>query len=432
MRRTGFGIIVGMLVMGAMLFSSANAADPTTFTFWIFTEAQSDIPFFEAAAKSWNVANPDRPIEFEAEHFPYEEMHTRLLLALKSGKGAPDLAGIEVSKFPNFVRPNDTIHLIPLNDIIDPVKDKFVQACFDKYVQNGQYYGVDYAVGATFMYYNRDILAQAGVDVNSIDTWADFVKAGHQVVDKTGKMMFSVESIDTWTMWPIISQRGGDFLDAQGNPTVDDAINVSTLQFLYDLVFTEKIATVAPGGFHFTDQYSEFMNKGGAAAVMMPSWFMPRMVSTMPALKGKMIVRPLPRWEAGGFRSAGMGGTSTTITDQCKNVPLAKEFLAYAKLSSEGNINIWNILGFDPPRWDVWPQLKDQPATPVTEFFGKELFDVLDEVKNEIRPVHYGDLSPKVKDFYRTNIGYHVFELKDQPPEEALKTVGEELRSLKK
>lgn len=430
MKKIGIGIII--VVIGIMWLSLANAAEPTTFTFWIFTEAKSDVAFFENAVTLWNAANPDRPVALNAEDFPYEDMHTRLLLALKSGKGAPDFAGIEVSKFPNFVRSGNDIHLIPLNDIIDPVKDKFVQARFENYAKDGQYYGIDYHVGATFMFYNKEILDQAGVDVNSIETWTDFVKAGHQVVEKTGKMMFTVESIDTWTMWPIISQRGSDFLDAQGNPTVDDAINISTLQFLSDLVFQEKIAVVAPGGFHYTDQYSDFMNKGGAATVMMPSWFMPRMASTMPALKGKMIVRPLPRWEAGGFRSAGMGGTSTVITDQCKNVGLAKEFLAFAKLSPEGNINIWNILGFDPPRWDIWPKLKEQPPTPVTEFFGTDLFAVLEEIKDEIRPIHYGDLSPKVKDFYRTDIGYHVFELKDQTPEQALKAVGETLRSLQK
>jgi arabinosaccharide transport system substrate-binding protein len=151
----------------------------------------------------------------------------------------------------------------------------------------------------------------------------------------------------------------------------------------------------------------------------------------MPELKGKMIIRPLPQWEKGNFRSAGMGGTSTVITDQCNNVALSKEFLGYAKLSQEGNINIWNMLGFDPPRWDVWPLLKDQPPNEFTEYFGKEIFDILLEIKDEIHPVHYGELSPKIKDLYRTKIAYHVLELKDQTPKEALKAAATELRNLK-
>ena len=39
---------------------------------------------------------------------------------------------------------------------------------------------------------------------------------------------------------------------------------------------------------------------------------------------------------------------------QSKNIDLAKKFLFFAKGSKQGNIMIWQILGFDPIRWDVW------------------------------------------------------------------------------
>ena len=136
----------------------------------------------------------------------------------------------------------------------------------------------------------------------------------------------------------------------------------------------------------------------------------------------------MPRWEAGGFRSAGLGGTGTTITNQCQNVELAKEFMAHAKLSKEANILIWNILGFDPPRWDVWAALKDEPANKYTEYFGSDIFDTLLQVKDEINPVNVGELAPQVKDIYGSATGYHVLLENDQTAEEALKALAEELR----
>jgi arabinosaccharide transport system substrate-binding protein len=146
-------------------------------------------------------------------------------------------------------------------------------------------------------------------------------------------------------------------------------------------------------------------------------------------LKGKMIIRPMPKWDADSFRSAGLGGTGTAITNQCKNIELAKAFEAHAKLSEEANIRIWNILGFDPPRWDVWPKLKDQPANKYTDYFGKEIFDVLMQVKDEINPVNVGELVPLVKDTYRSTTGNAVLIEKSQTAEEALKQLAEELRA---
>ena len=101
-----------------------------------------------------------------------------------------------------------------------------------------------------------------------------------------------------------------------------------------------------------------------------------------------MIVRPMPRWEEGGNRSAGMGGTGTGITKQSKHIDLAKEFLAYAKLTKEGNINLWKILGFDPPRWDIWDDPALQEDNVYFQYFGKDIFDTLMDIKDEIHPVN--------------------------------------------
>ena len=96
--------------------------------------------------------HPDRPIEIKSEVYPYDDMHNKMLIALQSGVGAPDMCDIEISKFPNFLKGKvENIQLVPLNDIIDPVKENFVQARFDIYSKDGVYYGTPYHVGATVM-----------------------------------------------------------------------------------------------------------------------------------------------------------------------------------------------------------------------------------------------------------------------------------------
>ncbi|HZG86010.1 ABC transporter substrate-binding protein [Paenibacillus sp.] len=397
-------------------------AEPTKLSLWTFQEVHAK--YYNSMAESWNAANPDKPIQLEVTTLPDADMHSKLLISLQSGVGAPDLSDIEVSKFPNFLRGN--IPLAELNDIIDPVKENIVQARVDMYSKEGKYYGVDFHVGASVMYYNKEILDQAGVNPDDIATWADFVEAGKTVLAKTSKPMIAVETIGEWQFWQMISQQGSDFLDAEGNVILDNEINVKTVDFLKQLI-KDKIAVIAPGGKYHTEDYYGFMNGGGSAAVAMPMWFMGRFTDYMPDLSGKMIIRPLPSWEPGGNRSAGMGGTGTAVIKSSPNAALAKEFLAYAKLSKEGNIQIWKQLGFDPIRTDVWelPELKEENK--FTKYFGTNLFDTLMEVKDEINTVNIKDKTPQINAAVKTIALFQAIQ-EDKDTYTTLKTVSDVIR----
>ena len=129
----------------------------------------------EDAAARWNETYPDRPIDFKAETLGYDDMHNNLMISLQTGTGAPDLADIEISMYANFITGDEaSIPLVPLNDVIEPDKENLIMGRFDNYANHGNYYGVDYHVGATCLMYNKEIFEEAGVDINSIETWDDF------------------------------------------------------------------------------------------------------------------------------------------------------------------------------------------------------------------------------------------------------------------
>jgi arabinosaccharide transport system substrate-binding protein len=161
---------------------------------------------------------------------------------------------------------------------------------------------------------------------------------------------------------------------------------------------------------------------------LMPIWYMGRFLNYMPDLKGKIVIRPLPAWTVGGKRSAGMGGTGTVITNQSKNISLAKEFLAHVKLSEEGNKKIWTELGFDPPRWDVWdsPELKQDNR--FSDFFGKGIFEMLLQIKGEIDSPNNKEKIPIASDLVKKNVMFKVLEEKSATPEQALKEAAAEVR----
>ncbi|MFC4402678.1 ABC transporter substrate-binding protein [Gracilibacillus xinjiangensis] len=398
----------------------------TEITFWTFVGQHVDL--YSDAVEQWNEENPDRPIKLVAETYPFEQMHQNLLLAVQSGQGGPDIADIEIGQFPNYLQGD--IQLEPLNEYIEPVLDKAVTSRFENYAKDGNYYGVPTHVGSTVMFYNTEIMDQAGVDIDSIQTWDDFVAAGKKVVENTDSMMWNVGTED-WLMdmWPMMSQQDSDAFDENGELILDNQTNIDTLQFLQDVIYEHEIAEVTPGGMNQSEEFYGYFSDGGSASILAPLWYMGRFLDSMPELEGKIAIRPMPAWEEGGKRSAGMGGTGTVVTNQAEDVELAKEFLAYAKLSEEGNIKLWTVLGFDPPRWDTWESEAVKEDNKYYQYFGDGIFEMLLEIRDDINALNFTENTPDVISEYHTNVTQQTLRSNSQTPKEALEQAAEAVRS---
>src|SRR5690606_15565867 len=106
-------------------------------------------------------------------------------------------------------------------------------------------------------------------------------------------------------------------------------------------------------------------------------------------------------------------------------------FLAFAKLSREANIQLWTVLGFDPPRWDVWESDEVKQDNKFYQYFGNDIFDTLLEVRDEINPVHITAQTPEVQNEINTVTFDSVLRQQTQTAEEALKEAADKIRSNK-
>ena len=411
---------------GTQTGDQSKPAQPVKMTLWTFQDQHKN--YFEDALQRWNSQHPDKPIDLSIETYPNEDMHNKLLIALQSGVGAPDIVDININFFHNFLKGD--IQLLELNDIVEPELDKFIKSRFDIYSKDGKYYGIDFHVGATVVYYNKEILDKAGVNPDNIKTWNDYIEAGKQVVAATGIPMTAFEVTDQRPFWPLIVQSGGDYLNPDGSVALDSDINVRILQKMLDMMTVDKIAIDMPGGRTSAEEFFAFMNNGGIASLIMPSWYMSRFLDYMPDLKGKIVVRSMPVWEEGQPKSVGIGGTGTAITKQTKNPELAKEFLAHAKLSKESNIRIWEMLRFDPIRWDVWdaPEL----SQPDPYFNNEKIFEVILQAKDNLPSPNMGELAAAAQDLVKNQVMFKVLKEKSETPEQALKAAADELRKMQR
>ena len=356
--------------------------DATELEVWTFIEMHQD--FYTDMAEKWNEEHPDKKVKLVLSNMAYDDMHNKLSLALESGEGAPDVVDIELGKFPAFM--TGEIGLMDLTDAIEPYKDNVIESRLEIYGKNGAYYGFPTHVGATVAFYNTEALEGAGIDYTTIKTWDDFKAAGVKYYEATGKYFACVETTAQWMINLMLTQKGGDYLDADGNIDITNDKMVEVLEYIKGMQDTGAFATV-PGGQPDNEEAYPSYNNGDYAVQIMPFWQTSRFTNYMTDLSGKVAIAAPPVWNEGdAIKSIGGGGTGTAVVASSENADLAAEVFAYIKLSEAANEEVWNVLGFDPVNTEVWTdtELTQNPDNQFVQFFNTYPFDTLLEIQDGI------------------------------------------------
>ena len=384
--------------------------DVTTLNVWIFYEYHQD--FYTDMAEKWNEENPDRKVKLVLSNMAYDDMHNKLSLALESGEGAPDVVDIELGKFPAFMTGN--IGLKDLTDAIAPYKDNVVESRLDLYSKDGKYYGLPTHVGTTVAFYNTEELEAAGIDYTTIKTWDDFKEAGIKYHEATGKTFAACETTAQWTLNLMLAQKGGDYLNDDGSLAVNNDTMVECLQTVKDMQDAGALATIA-GGQPDNEEAYPLYNSGDVAAAIMPFWQTSRYTSYMTDLSGKVAIAAPPVFgDNDAVKTIGGGGTGTAVVASGENADLAADVFAFIKLSDEANVEVWNVLGFDPVNTAVWTQtdITENPDNQYVKYFNTKPFDALLDVQDNIGLLdcYTDEKMPSINNVFTTQTLNDIFE----------------------
>lgn len=384
--------------------------DVTTLNVWTFIENHQD--FYTDMAEKWNEENPDRKVKLVLSNMAYDDMHNKLSLALESGEGAPDVVDIELGKFPAFMTGN--IGLKDLTDAIAPYKDNVVESRLDLYSKDGKYYGLPTHVGTTVAFYNTEELEAAGIDYTTIKTWDDFKEAGIKYHEATGKTFAAAETTAQWTLNLMLAQKGGSYLKEDGSLDVNNDKMVEVLQCMKDMQDAGALATIA-GGQPDNEEAYPLYNSGDVAAAIMPFWQTSRYLSYMTDLSGKVAIAAPPVFgDNDAVKTIGGGGTGTAVVASGENADLAADVFAFIKLSDEANVEVWNVLGFDPVNTEVWTQtdITENPDNQYVKYFNTKPFDALLDVQDNIGLLdcYTDEKMPSINNVFTTQTLNDIFE----------------------
>jgi multiple sugar transport system substrate-binding protein len=321
-RKTVKSLAASAALIALPMLSSGALADGLSgkLSFMVAEYSAKTQPFWQKQVDSFKAANPG--VDLTLEVVNWQQMHDTTVQRIASGS-MPDLVNTATIWLPEWVKAG-AIKEVSGDYVSDAVKADIVPALFDLGASyEGKSWGLPIAVGGRGLFYNTDLLTQAGYDHVPTD-WAAFKEAVTKVHEKTGQFGFAYDAKGVqafryfgFFLW----NNGGDFFDADGKAAFNSDKGVEALKFLVDLAGTGAIP--APAGNAIEDL--EPMFKSGRLATLIDgNYFATAIRTDAPNLKFSVAAVPT---SGAGVTPVAWGVTDTLVIGNNADPAIAKAFI---------------------------------------------------------------------------------------------------------
>ncbi len=380
--RAGGGALLGASALG--LAGCGGGGDQggsggNALEFWAFDEGRANFARAALETKEWRDAHGDMKVNFRI--FPYEQMHDKLLTALVSGKGAPDVADVEISRFSNFIKGEELPFLDLTDRIGGDIDDVYKPAATDPWTWQDKIYGVGNELNTCVLAYRQDLMDQVGART-PFETWDEVVEAGREVSNNDRKM-FALHDIAFGDHYMLSQSSGTALFDDEGDYIADNEASVAALQFLRDMIHESGIAGIAPvvaSDNWYPPQYRSAFADERFVALFGPPWHLSFLPTDVKEQSGKWTVQGLPSGLGEGLPTANFGGTGQCVTTQSQNPDAAYDLIRIANLTSEGVVADFEARTAYPA---YKPAYEDPALQKANEYFGGQK---LGEIYSELAP----------------------------------------------
>jgi arabinosaccharide transport system substrate-binding protein len=321
--------------------------------------------------KEWNADHPDQPVNIR--YISEQAMTDRMMGSFFSGTASADL--IEMNQGPNvnaWRGPDEATGFRDLTPLLkrDGILDDLNPPSLSPWTRQGRIYGLPHDMHPVLLCYRADILEAAGIDVTKLTTWDKFFTALAplcQDFDGDGyrdRYALELEESITYAVSILVHQAGGELLDDYDHVHIDSPVVADVIAKLAHWSarpnqLTEDIPLLSAAA-------AQPLLKGRVLCWLTPDWRIANMYDTVPGLKGKVKLMPLPAWTEGGRRTSVFGGTMLglpKITPGGRDTMESSwQFAKYLYLSKESAITLYEKTGIITPVRKYWSlPVYDQP-----------------------------------------------------------------------
>lgn len=325
---------------------------------WWDTSNDAEKASFQKLAEAFTAKHPKVTVKYV--NVPYGDAQNKVKNAFSSGSEAPDVIRADVGWVADFASLGYLAE-VPA-DTAKKVDTDFLPQAAASGKYEGKTYAVPQVIDTMGLFYNKKMLADAGVEppktLEEVKTAAAAIKA------KTGKAGLYLRGDDSYWFLPLIYGEGGDLVDAKTKTvTVDNAAGVKAFKAARDLVTSGAAITNATDG--WTNMQTAF--KTGEVAMMIngPWAVADSYAGDQFKDKANLGIAAVP---AGSVKAgAPQGGHDLAVYAGSKNIAAANAFVDYMT-SQEVQVQSAKELSLLPTRTAAYEQ-PDVKSSEMVQFF---------------------------------------------------------------
>lgn len=343
-------ILIASMLMGTALSNSALAE--TTLNALFMAQAAYSEADVRAMTEAFTAANPD--IKVNLEFVPYEGLHDKTVLAQGSG------SGYDVVLF-DVIWPAEYAQNSVLVDVTDRItaemKDGVLPGAWTTVEYEGKRYGMPWILDTKYLFYNKDILAQAGIAAPP-KTWAELADQAKIIKDK-GLLEHPI--VWSWAQaeaaicdyTTLVSAYGGSFL-VDGKPAFQTGGGLDALQYMVD---SYASGVTNPNSKEYLEEDVRRVFQNGEAAFALNWTYMYNLANNAAESKvaGKVGVVAAPGVDGKSSVSAVNGSMGLGITSTSAHPDEAWSYIVF--MTSQKTQNAYAKLSLP-----IWASSYDDPA----------------------------------------------------------------------
>jgi multiple sugar transport system substrate-binding protein len=355
MKRTSFILGLGLALTA---LATGQAIDPAK-KYEVTIGAYGDLEKAYTqvfASDDFKAKFPNVSIKFQTADFGGH--HNRLTTVIAAGEQTNDIEALEVGYIAQFVQAGGLTDLnsAPFNaGKID--KDIVAFAKANATTDTGALIAMPVDIAPAVMFYRADLAKKAGVNMDALKNWDEYIAALKKMTDKANKV-YGIEHPAAVAMIPLNGGKGGWFM---GNKPLEPKA-----KYIDDLTLVQKVKAAGVDGDlgAWSGPWSQAYLDGKIASAVNGAWFGGTLKSWLapPAADGtsQWRVAYLP-----GKMMASLGGTYLSIP---QTVPgprklVAWEIIKYLTTSANAQLTTFKAIDAFPALTSVYKdKVMDEPV----------------------------------------------------------------------
>ncbi|MER6322841.1 ABC transporter substrate-binding protein [Streptomyces coelicoflavus] len=284
-----------VLVAGAALAGCGQQRDAGTYT---VMNSSTDESYHRWDAEAMARCGKELGVTIEQQSVPAAQVMTKAL-RMASSKSLPDIVQFDASEMPTFADAGGLVDLRTLGLSTEDIPDGIVD--FGSY--KGTYYGAARSVNTLALFYNKDVLDEAGLDVPT--TWDELRRTAKELTEgkRYGLALSAGGAEDgVFQFTPFMWSNGGDETDLDG-PKVVEALDY------WKSLLKDRSLSKSTVNWTQADVNDQFM-AGNAAMMINGPWQVETLNSDKSLHWG---IAPIPVPEAGDDSVGPLGGAVLTV-----------------------------------------------------------------------------------------------------------------------